>query len=77
MNRATSLSLLVLLLVLLPFAGGCADGGDLAWYTPSPTPVMTITYTPVPSCPTITAGEQGEAFGNDTPTLPPERTVVP
>ena len=77
MNRAASLSLLELLLALLPFAAGCADGGDGAWYTPAPTPVMTITYTPVPSCPTITAGAQGEAFGNDSPTLPPERTIVP
>ena len=77
MNRAAALSLLVLLLSLLPFAAGCADSGDEAWYTPAPTPVMTIPYTPVPSCPTLTAeAAQTETSVNNTPTLPPERTVM-
>ena len=77
MNRAVSLSLLVLLLSLLPFVAGCTDSGNEAWYTPAPTPVMTIPYTPVPSCPTITAAAQGENYGNDTPPLPPVLAAVP
>jgi hypothetical protein len=55
MNRALRLFLLIVLLCLGSSAAGCTDAGDEPWYTPAPTPVMTITHTPLPTCPTLSS----------------------
>ncbi len=55
MNRALRLVLLIVLLCLGSSAAGCTDAGDEPWYTPAPTPAMTITHTPLPTCPTLSA----------------------
>ncbi len=55
MNRVLRLFLLILLFCLGSSAAGCTDEGDEPWYTPAPTPVMTITHTPLPTCPTLLA----------------------
>ncbi len=55
MNRALRLFLLIVLFFLGSSAAGCTDAGDEPWYTPAPTPVMTITHTPLPTCPTLSA----------------------
>jgi hypothetical protein len=71
MNRTLLLPLLLLLLCLCLCAAGCSEAGEEPWYTPAPTPEMTIAYTPLPTCPTLTAEvNPKEGTGNEMTILP-------
>ena len=71
MNRAILLPLVLLLLCLGLCTAGCSEAGEEPWYTPAPTPEMTIPFTPLPTCPTLTAGAvPDEGFGKRVRLLP-------
>jgi len=66
MNRTVLLSLLLLLLFLGPCAAGCSEAGDESWYTPAPTPVMTIPHTPPPTSSPLPGEEMLEGVAGNT-----------